>query len=135
MEAQEGEAQADRKRRKTHKSEKEKEPKHWVGGGGDKRTKEAIRRMVGVRWIYGVHTVSLSQVVRTPIYLQGEIEREVGQRREKNKNMGGGGERDTNGKTERHRDRKTDKPTRKTTYMHERLQKNHSTMEDIKIEG
>lgn len=37
--------------------------------GGNKRTKEARRRMATVRWIHGVNTLSLSPVVRTPIYL------------------------------------------------------------------
>lgn len=37
--------------------------------------------MAAVSWIHGVNTVSLSQVVRTPIYLEGGGEK----RREKTK--------------------------------------------------
>ncbi len=70
MEAQEGEAKAKGERGKIHKSEKEK--KRNQNKGGNKRTKEARRRMAAVRWIHGINTISLSQVVRTPIYLGGE---------------------------------------------------------------
>lgn len=71
MEAQEGEAKAEGERGKIHKSEKERKTKQGEGW----RTKEARRRMAAVRWIHGVHTLSLSQVVRTPIYLDGENRR------------------------------------------------------------
>lgn len=43
--------------------------------------------MAAVSWIHGVNTVSLSQVVRTPIYLEGggEKRREKTEPGEKNK--------------------------------------------------
>lgn len=67
MKAQEGEAKAEGERGKyiTVRKKKGKKTKQRE----DRRTKEARRRMATVRWIHGVNTLSLSQVVRTPIYL------------------------------------------------------------------
>lgn len=60
-------SQGGREEKYTRVRKKKKQSK-----GGNKRTKEARRRMATVRWIHGVNTFSLSQVVRTPIYLEGE---------------------------------------------------------------
>lgn len=63
--------------------------------GGNRRTKEERRRMATVRWIHGVNTLSLSQVVRTSIYLAAEQRkrRKRQQRRAKRKKRGGRGVR------------------------------------------
>lgn len=121
MEAQEGEAKAEGEQRgKIHKSEKEKKTKQ--SKGENKRTKEARRRMAAVRWIHGVNTLSLSQVVRTPIYLEGERRKRKRKKtktakqsqEEKKRKVRKCVERDTDRKTDI-KDKLTDRPQKKST--------------------